>query len=317
MTTPLLLITDDARPGGMTDHTHGPSHPERPERLAAIARALADLPSVHVRREEPVRAATRDELLRVHTPAHVDAMLSRLGKKLHVDEDTGGNERSIVCALLAAGAGLRAVEALVAGEARSVFAVVRPPGHHAERGRAMGFCYFNNVAAAAAHAVATLGISRVLIVDWDVHHGNGTQDIFFDRADVLVFNVHEEGNYPGTGHAHETGVGAGAGFTINVPLPTGAGDETYVRVMLETLVPAAERFMPEMVLVSAGFDAHASDPLGGMRVTERGFAEMTRVVRGIAREHARGRLGLMLEGGYDLDALGASVRACAGLLMGE
>jgi acetoin utilization deacetylase AcuC-like enzyme len=314
MTTPVLLITDDASPGGIIDHSHGPSHPERPERLVAIARALAGLPGDRVQREAPAREAMRAELLRVHTPEHVDGLLASRGRRLFIDEDTGGNERTIECALLAAGAGVRTVEALVRGEARSVFAVVRPPGHHAESDRAMGFCYFNNIAVAAAHAVAALGIGRVMIVDWDVHHGNGTQEIFYSRSDVLVCNIHEAGNYPGTGHAHETGSGEGVGFTVNAPLPAGSGDADYARVFREVVEPAADRFHPELVLVSAGFDAHARDPLGNMGVSEGGFAEMTRAVKAIARKHARDRLGLFLEGGYDLEALGASVRACVDVL---
>lgn len=317
MTTPLLLITDDARPGGMIDHEHGPSHPERPDRLTAIARALADLPTDRARREPPTLTPSRDQLLRAHTIEHVDSLLAKRGARLFIDEDTAGNERTIDCALLAAGAGIRAVEALASGEARSVFAIIRPPGHHAERSRAMGFCYFNNIAIAAAHAIAALGFKRVLIVDWDVHHGNGTQDIFYARGDVLVFNIHEAGNYPGTGHAHETGSGEGEGFTINVPLAPGSTDDDYAQVIRDALTPAADRFRPDLILISAGFDAHASDPLGNMSLTAQGFARLTRMVNTIARRHADGRLALFLEGGYDLAALAASVRACADALISD
>lgn len=322
MTAPLLLITDDARSPGLVDHAHGPSHPERPERLRAIAGALANVPPGRVTRRVPAPPADDATLARlatalerVHTREHVRSMLAKRGKPLFVDEDTAGNARTIDCALAAAGAGVDLVEALVRGEHARGFALVRPPGHHAERDRAMGFCYFNNIAVAAAHAVEALGVSRVLIVDWDVHHGNGTQHIFDHRADVLVFNVHEEGNYPGTGAASEIGEGAGCGFTINVPLPPGSGDDEYARVFESVLAPAAKRFAPQLVLVSAGFDAHERDPLGHMRVTAAGFANLCRIVLGIAQRHAGGRLGLLLEGGYDLDGLSQSVRACVNVLM--
>jgi acetoin utilization deacetylase AcuC-like enzyme len=290
-------------------------HPERPDRLVAIWEALGAVED-RIRREAPV-AVPRGALERVHTKEHVDRILAERWRSFVIDEDTAGGPGTVDAALTAAGGALTLVEGILTGPTRRGFAIVRPPGHHAESARAMGFCFFNNIAVAAAHAVAVHGLRRVLIVDWDVHHWNGTQQIFEGRRDVLVFNVHEEGNYPGTGAVAETGMGEGGGFTVNVPLPAGSGDAEYYAVFERVLGPIAREYAPELVLVSAGFDAHRLDPLGHMRVTEAGFAAMSGVVRGIAEESAGGRLGMVLEGGYSLEALAASVPACLRVLAGE
>ena len=204
----------------------------------------------------------------------------------------------------------------MSGRARNAFAVVRPPGHHAEPDQAMGFCLLNN-AAIAAEAARRAGAARVLIVDWDVHHGNGTQDIFAARDDVLYMSVHQYPFYPGTGAAREVGGGAGRGATVNCPLPGGQGDADYGVVFHDLFLPAARAFRPDLVIVSAGFDAHARDPLAGMRVSERGFAAMASVLAELADEACGGRLALMLEGGYDLAALTASVRATLEVMAGR
>jgi acetoin utilization deacetylase AcuC-like enzyme len=263
------------------------------------------------------REVSREELLRVHTADYLARLDALEGKSGHLDADTPLSAGSVKAAYLAAGAAIGAVECVVAGESRTALALVRPPGHHAEAGRGMGFCVLNNVAVAVAHAVAALGAARVLIVDWDVHHGNGTQHVFEARREVLFFSTHRWPFYPGTGAVDETGVGAGLGFTVNVPLPPGMGDADYVAVFRETLLPVAERFAPDLVVVSAGFDAHARDPLGGMAMSTAGFAALCGLVKGIADRHAGGRLVLVLEGGYNLDGLASSVLACARVMIGE
>jgi acetoin utilization deacetylase AcuC-like enzyme len=209
------------------------------------------------------------------------------------------------------------VRSVISGDAAQAFALGRPPGHHAERAAGMGFCQFNNIAVAAAHAIADHGVERVLIVDWDVHHGNGTQHIFEDRADVLVFNAHQHPLYPGTGAIDETGRGPGADCTVNAPLPAGSDDATYIALFRELLLPIADAYEPQLILVSAGFDAHERDPLGGMRVTTSGFATLCRMVADLAERQSDGRLALVLEGGYDLDGLAEGVRACVDVLSGK
>ena len=203
------------------------------------------------------------------------------------------------------------------GGAKSVYALCRPPGHHAEAGRAMGFCLFNNVAIATRYIQRRYGLTRVLIVDWDVHHGNGTQHSFEDDPSVLFFSTHQYPHYPGTGRETERGKGAGEGFTINVPMEAGEGDDEYRTVFRKVLVPAADDFKPEFVIISAGFDAHRDDPLANMAMTEAGFAALCAIVRDIADDHAGGRLALILEGGYNLNALTSSVKACMDVLAGD
>jgi acetoin utilization deacetylase AcuC-like enzyme len=295
----------------MLRHEPGAGHPERPDRLRAVEQALE---GAAVERRTP-RVVAREALLRVHPAAFVDSVLALAGQQAVLDGDTVASPGTVGAALLAAGAAVELVDALVGGEAQRGFALVRPPGHHAEAERAMGFCFFNNVAVAAAHARA-LGVERVLVVDWDVHHGNGTQDVFYARDDVLFFSVHQSPLYPGTGMLHEVGTGAGAGFTVNAPMPAGLGDGDYTALFRDVLRPVADAFKPGLVLVSAGFDAHRDDPLGGMRLSEEGFAVLCAEVAGIAADHAGGRLALVLEGGYDLRGLARSVRACVDVLGG-
>jgi acetoin utilization deacetylase AcuC-like enzyme len=311
MSTGTLVLFDD----DMIAHDPGPGHPERPGRLRAIASRLSAHPIEGVSLQRPHEADLED-LLRVHTPAHVERIESGRGTDRRLDPDTMMSPGSAHAARLAAGAATEIVDALVGGTARNAFAFVRPPGHHAEPQRAMGFCLYDNVAVAAARAIAVHGLERVLVVDWDVHHGNGTQAIFESRRDVLVFDVHQSPLYPGTGELPEHGRGAGEGFQVNVPLLPGARDGDYTRVFSELLVPIADAFAPQLVLVSAGFDAHAADPLGGMRLSTELFAELCAAVNDIAHRHTGGRLALFLEGGYDLDALAESTHACLQVLAG-
>ncbi|MFN7133301.1 MAG: histone deacetylase [Myxococcales bacterium] len=303
-----LLLTDEL----FDAHDPGPGHPERVERLEAIRHALAQLPTGA--RWGGARDATRVELERIHAPSYVEALARLERATAELDPDTFTAPGSYRAALRAAGAAVGLVDALLDGEADNGFALVRPPGHHAEPARAMGFCLFNNVAVAAAHAVHR-GLERVAVVDWDVHHGNGTQRAFEDRRDVLFVSTHRFPFYPGTGAAEERGGGAGEGFTVNVPLPGGLGDGDYGAVFEALVLPVLEAYAPQLVLVSAGFDPHAADPLGGMRVSEEGFAAMCAALRDVAVAH-RAPLGLVLEGGYDLGALGRSARACTEVLAG-
>jgi acetoin utilization deacetylase AcuC-like enzyme len=223
--------------------------------------------------------------------------------------DTPLSQRSLETALLAAGGVLAAVDAVMTGRVANAAAIVRPPGHHATPARGMGFCLFNNVALAARHALAVHGISRVLIADWDVHHGNGTQDQFCADGSVLFFDTHQSPLYPGTGHRDETGEGPGRGRIMNRPFPAGAGRDEVVGAFRDELVPAADAFRPQLVLVSAGYDSRVGDPLGAFRLTDDDFVELTRIVRGIADRHANGRLVSTLEGGYALDGLAAAAAA--------
>lgn len=316
----VLLLSDDR----MVGHDPGIGHPERPDRLRAILNDLRSRPISGARLVQP-RAAARAAIKRVHSSEHVDQIDTLRGRKVMLDADTATSPASVDAAYLAASAAIDAVEFVCKDSeprgktdaARHAFALVRPPGHHAERDRAMGFCLFNNIAIAAAHAIAELGCRRVLIVDWDVHHGNGTQHAFEHRRDVLVFNTHQQRLFPNTGDLHEVGVGDGLGFTVNCPLPPGVNDATYRLIFERLLVPIADSYQPDLVLVSAGFDSHRDDPLGGMMLTSSGFANLCATVRDIADRHASGRMALMLEGGYHLGALVQSVRACVEILTGQ
>jgi acetoin utilization deacetylase AcuC-like enzyme len=296
-------------------HDAGIGHPESPARLRAILSALEGAPPAGVTFERP-RPATAEEIDAVHSRAHRELLQGLAGKRARLDADTAISEGSWEAATLAAGAAVGAVEAVWSGRADNAFALVRPPGHHAETARAMGFCLLNN-AAIAAEAARRLGAGRVLVLDWDVHHGNGTQHIFAARDDVMYMSAHQYPFYPGTGAPTEVGAGVGRGFTVNCALPGGQDDADYGAVFHDLFLPAARAFAPDLVLVSAGFDPHERDPLADMLVTERGFAAMATAMADLARGACGGKLVLLLEGGYDLAALPLSVRACLEVLAGR
>jgi acetoin utilization deacetylase AcuC-like enzyme len=298
------------------EHDAGDAHPERPARLDAVAAgAEASGLGPRLQRLRP-REAHPAELLRVHSEAHLSAVADTRGRHQRFDMDTAAGPRSYTAALLAAGAVADAVDRVLDGELTRAFCAVRPPGHHAEASRAMGFCLFNNVAVGAAHALAR-GLTRVAIVDFDVHHGNGTQAIFYDDPRLLYVSSHAFPFYPGTGALDETGEGRGLGFTVNLPLPPGCGDAEYARVYREIVEPVGRAFDPELVLVSAGFDPARGDPLAHMDVTARGFAELADACLGIAAGAARGRAVFVLEGGYDLAALQDGTASVLRRLAGE
>ena len=291
------------------EHYMGAGHPECPERLEAIYRMLdeemkGDLLNV------PVREAEREELLYVHTSRYIDEIASTEGlKATYLDPDTQTSPGSYRAALLAAGGLCEAVKMVNSGDLDNAFALVRPPGHHAERSRAMGFCLFNNVAIAAMYARNRLGLERILIVDWDVHHGNGTQHSFEGDDSILYFSTHQYPHYPGTGSYGEVGTGRGVGYTVNVPLPTGYGDGDYVSIFDRVLKPVAIEYRPDLILVSAGFDIYRGDPLSSMNVTPEGFAGMTRLLMDLADDCCGGKLVATLEGGYNISGQKDSVKA--------
>ena len=251
---------------------------------------------------------THEQLSRVHDVEYLRRISETAGHAVAFDSDTVTSADTYDVALLAAGAAVDGVERVMGGSRTIAFALVRPPGHHAERGRAMGFCFFNNIAVAAAHA-RTLGAQRIAIVDYDVHHGNGTQHMFESNPNVLYISTHQYPFYPGTGAADEVGVGAGGGFTVNLPMEAGAVDEDYRIVFAEVVLPVARQFKPDLVLVSAGFDAHERDPLANMRLTTGAFAAMTMELRAVAAECCDERMMLVTEGGYDLRAFTSSLDA--------
>ena len=291
-------------------HDNGPGHPERPERLLAIRQRLAERGVLDRLLLLQPDEASLDSLARVHDRAYIEAIRRACERApVRLDPDTGVSPGSWRAALLSAGGALLACDAVLAGKARSAFVCTRPPGHHAEAGRAMGFCLFNNIAVAARHLQRAHGLGRILIVDWDVHHGNGTQDLFETDPTVFYFSTHQFPFYPGTGSARETGSGRGAGFTLNYPMQAGSGDAEYIEVFQSVLGPEIDRVQPEAILISAGFDAHRDDPLAGMNLTEKGYAALTSILREAAGRHCDGRIISLLEGGYDLQALAASVEA--------
>jgi len=264
------------------------------------------------------RPATIEELALVHHEeyiADIRGTAERGGGWL--DADTVMSADSYEAALYAAGGAIVATEAVMNGEVNSAFALVRPPGHHATSRRAMGFCLFNNVAIAAKYALEEFGLEHILIIDFDVHHGNGTQEAFYDNPQVLYISTHQYPFYPGTGSVEETGIEMAAGTTVNIPLPAGCGDVEYERVFQQIVVQTAERFRPQLILVSAGYDPHWADDLALMQVSVAGFAQMAKIVKGLAAELCEGRLVFTLEGGYNLTALAASVKATFEALLGE
>jgi acetoin utilization deacetylase AcuC-like enzyme len=298
-------------------HETGPNHPERPERLTAIVARLEQKGLLNeLVALKPVPAST-DWLRTVHTVAYIERVKKECeGGTGYVDSpDAPASVESYQVALNAVGGVQVAIDAVMGGKIRNAFCAIRPPGHHALKDKAMGFCLFNNVAIAAKYLQQKYKLARVLIVDWDVHHGNGTQAIFDEDPAVFYFSVHQSPFYPGTGRAEDKGIGKGLGSKLNVPLPAGCGDADYRRAFEQQLKPAATAFRPDFVLVSAGFDAADGDTLGRMKVTPAGYAELTRIVKGIAEESCKGRLVSMLEGGYNTEALAASVEAHLRVLM--
>lgn len=306
-----MTLTIITHPSGL-EHEMGEGHPERPERLAAVLEVLGQPPFDGLPREEAPRAETA-QLERVHDPAHVRRLfdLSPSDGLVLLDPDTRMGPPSLEAALRAAGALIRGTDLALSGAGTRVFCPVRPPGHHAEPDKAMGFCLFNNVAVAAAHALEEHGLERVAVVDFDVHHGNGTQAAMAAEPRCLYLSSHQSPLYPGTGAADERG----AGNIVNAPLPPGAGSEAFRAAWEETLLPALAQFRPQLILVSAGFDGHRADPLATMELEAGDFGWLTGRLAELADEHARGRLVSTLEGGYDLDALRDSVRAHLEALM--
>jgi acetoin utilization deacetylase AcuC-like enzyme len=306
MTT--LLVTHAA----CLDHDPGRFHPESPARLKAILAALGGSAFAGLRRLE-ASAASVEQITRVHARAYVERVLRSVPTSGHVglDADTVMSPGSGAAALHAAGAVVAAVDAVVAGTARNAFCAVRPPGHHAESAQAMGFCLFNNVAIGTAHARAVHGLGRVAVVDFDVHHGNGTQHVFEADPGLFYASTHQWPLYPGTGAASETGVGN----ICNVPLAPLAGSREFRAAMSEIILPMVRRFQPDMLLISAGFDAHAADPLASLRLNETDYEWVTRALMEVAAESCAGRIVSTLEGGYDLEALAASAAAHVRALM--
>jgi len=291
------------------DHDNGPGHPETFERVLAIVDMLNFTKMMdEVIRIEP-RDATREEITLVHSLEHYNKIASTKGKpRVFLDADTTTSAASFDAAVRAVGGTISTIDSVLNGKVDRAFPIVRPPGHHAEADRPMGFCLFNNVAVGAAYLTEVKGLERVLVIDWDVHHGNGTQHIFEDSSKVLYFSTHQFPFYPGTGAAEEIGTGEGKGYTVNVPLQPEMGDNEFIRIFDEILRPVIEQYKPEFILVSAGFDIFFEDPLGGMKVTPEGFAKLTRQLTDQADKICNGNIIFLLEGGYNLDGLWISTK---------
>jgi acetoin utilization deacetylase AcuC-like enzyme len=292
-------------------HDPGTEHPEQPARFSAVMDHLRYTGLLDVLDHIDPHATTDDELALAHSGRYIE--LARHEVASGCDQlstgDTAISPHSFECATISAGCGIAAVNAVISGRVKNAFCVVRPPGHHAEYDRGMGFCLFNNVAVAARYAQRRHGLERILIVDWDVHHGNGTQQIFYNNPSVMFFSTHQYPWYPGTGAVDETGEGKGEGTTINCPLPAGSGRKEIIGAFRERLVPAARHFQPELVLISAGFDSRINDPLGRFLLQDRDFAELTTIMMELAAETAEGRLVSILEGGYNLEGLSSAAAA--------
>lgn len=302
----LAIVTDDL----FLAHSNPPGHPECAERLEGILGMLDDTGLREKTVSIETRPATKEEITLAHSEPYFETVKDTSRREFtELDADTSACEASFDAALAGSGGLLRSADAILSGETDAAFVLCRPPGHHAERDRAMGFCLFNHVAVAAAHLVANTGMERVAVIDWDVHHGNGTQHIFYDSREVLYFSVHQFPFYPGTGSLKELGYENGLGHTVNVPCPSMLGDEDYLRIFAEILAPVMEQYDPQFILVSAGFDAYQADPLGGMLLTSGGFARLARFVTDLAEKHCGGKIAFALEGGYNTAEMGPIVRA--------
>lgn len=300
------------------NHNAGDGHPERTERLIAIREVLQEKGLFTRMKALPVREATREELERNHSPSHVSSVLESSEKEHTIfDGDTIASPWTARAASKAAGGSIELAKAVLSREVDTGISLCRPPGHHAEYHTPMGFCYFNNIAIVARALLEEEGLSRILIVDWDVHHGNGTQHSFEDDPRVLFFSIHQSPFYPGTGRINEIGSGKGEGYTVNVPVPGMLGDNEFLFAFQRILRPIAEQFQPDMILLSAGYDAHRQDLLGSMRVTTPGYASLTQELLQLAEDLCGGRLAAFLEGGYDLDGLSTSVAATITAMFGD
>jgi acetoin utilization deacetylase AcuC-like enzyme len=301
-----------------TEHDF-PGHPEQAERIRTVWRGLDENGLTARMQPLQVQAVDTDLVLTVHTAEYLDLLrrVSALPRMTHLDADTYAGPEALTIALLSAGGAVGAVEKVLSGAADNGLAAVRPPGHHAMPDHAMGFCLLGNVAIAAHYARIHYGIGRILIVDYDVHHGNGTEAMFYDDASVLYISTHQHPLYPGTGAATDIGSGRGEGYTINIPLPPGSGDANYATVFEEIIWPAAERFRPQLILVSVGFDAYWADPLAGMRLTLNGYSHLAGEVMRMAQRLCDGKVVFVLEGGYSRDALRYGVSNVARVLLGD
>ncbi len=300
------------------DHQANTYHPESHHRLEVIHQMLQEPGMKGKFVEIQPRLAAPEELGLIHTPRYLQLVAATAGRDYAMlDPDTYACPKSYETARLAAGGVLAAVDQVMSGAVDHAFAFIRPPGHHAESSRAMGFCLFNNVAVAAAYALQKHKIQRVLVIDWDLHHGNGTQHSFYERSEVLYFSTHQFPYYPGTGAVNEVGNGSGKGFTVNVPLAPGPGDAEFMNIFEEILEPISLEYKPELVLVSAGFDIYYQDPLGGMQVTPAGFANLAKIILEFGGKSSQGKVVFLLEGGYHLEGLRDSAREVLKTLQGE
>jgi acetoin utilization deacetylase AcuC-like enzyme len=298
------------------NHIPSYGHPESPERVRAINDMLKEKGIISKLKQIPLRKAEKEEITLIHTESHFNRIKSTDGRSVYLDADTSTSPDSFQTALFAVGSSLNMIDEFMKGNIKRGFALIRPPGHHAESDRAMGFCLFNNIAIAGEYCIKK-GMERVAIVDWDLHHGNGTQWAFWTRRDVLYISTHRWPYYPGTGSLKEVGEGEGRGYTVNLPLPGGADDSVYSGCFEEIIVPIIRNYSPDIILVSAGFDPHIDDPLGDMRVTEKGFGAMTQMLVELAEEIGAGGPFLFLEGGYSIKGLTESVEMVFRVLLKE
>ncbi len=307
-----VIVSDEFR-----KHDPGKGHPESAERMDAVSRAVS-APGLASKLEVvSPKPAEKEHILLVHWERLYDEVMATRGKeRTYLDSDTVASPATADVAHLAVGSVLTGIDRVMEGKLENAFAFPRPPGHHAKPDKAMGFCFFNNVAVGAMYALKRFQIRRILIIDFDVHHGNGTQKAFYTSPEVLYLSTHQHPHYPGTGGIHETGKDEGEGFTLNVPMPAGMGDSEYLRVFREVLVPAGLEYRPELVLVSAGFDAHRDDPLGGMELSSAGYGAISAAILRLAEEACGGKAVFVLEGGYNLRALEESIGAVLTVMTG-